>query len=47
MEEVRFNRSQRWRLVLGKKAEEEEQVALGTEGMEIDAALDALYEWLK
>lgn len=44
MEEVRFNRSQRWRLVLGKKAEEEEQVALGTEGMEIDAALDALYE---
>lgn len=44
MEEVRFNRSQRWRLVLGKKAEEEEQVALGVEGMEIDAALDALYE---
>jgi len=44
MEEVRFNRSQRWRLVLGKKAEEEEQVALGAEGMEIDAALDALYE---
>ncbi|CAA6807600.1 MAG: Mg-chelatase subunit ChlD [uncultured Aureispira sp.] len=44
MEEVRFDRSQRWRLVLGKKAEEEEQVALGIEGMEIDAALDALYE---
>lgn len=44
MEEVRFDRSQRWRLVLGKKAEEEEQVALGVEGMEIDAALDALYE---
>lgn len=44
MEEVRFNRSQRWRLVLGKKAEEEDQVALGAEGMEIDAALDALYE---
>lgn len=44
MEEVRFDRSQRWRLVLGKKAEEEEQVALGAEGMEIDAALDALYE---
>lgn len=44
MEEVRFDRSQRWRLVLGKKAEEEEQIALGMEGMEIDAALDALYE---
>jgi len=44
MKEVRFDRSQRWRLVLGKKAEEEEQVALGAEGMEIDAALDALYE---
>lgn len=44
MEEVRFNRSQRWRLVLGKKAEEEDQIALGAEGMEIDAALDALYE---
>ena len=44
MKEVRFDRSQRWRLVLGKKAEEEEQVALGVEGMEIDAALDALYE---
>lgn len=44
MEDVRFNRSQRWRLVLGKKAEEEDQIALSAEGMEIDAALDALYE---
>lgn len=44
MEDVRFNRSQRWRLVLGKKAEEEDQIALSVEGMEIDAALDALYE---
>lgn len=44
MEDIRFDRSQRWRLILGKKAEEEEQVALSVEGMEIDAALDALYE---
>ncbi|BDS11174.1 vWA domain-containing protein [Aureispira anguillae] len=44
MESIRFDRSQRWRLILGKKAEEEEQVALGVEGMEMDAALDALYE---
>ena len=43
-DEIRFSRTQRWRLMLGKKAEEEEQVALSVEGMEMDAALDALYE---
>lgn len=41
---IRFDRTQRWRLILGKKAEEEEQVQLDVEGMEMDAALDALYE---
>lgn len=43
-DDIRFSRTQRWRLMLGKKAEEEEQVALSVEGMEMDAALDALYE---
>lgn len=42
--EIRFDRTQRWRLILGKKAEDEEQVQLDMEGMEMDAALDALYE---
>lgn len=43
-ENIRFNRSERWRLILGKKAELENQVALTVEGMEIDEALEALYE---
>jgi len=41
---IRFDRLQRWRLVLGKKAEQEDQIALSMEGMEMDAALDALYD---
>jgi len=42
---LRFDRAQRWRLILGKKAEQEkEQTALSVEGMEMDAALEELYE---
>lgn len=47
MEKTEFDRLQRWRLVLGKEAEEEnttQTVALSAEGEEIDAALSALYE---
>lgn len=49
MKSTEFNRLQRWRLVLGKESEEEEQapnlsIALTSEGEEIDAALTALYE---
>ncbi len=40
-----FDREQRWRLILGKKAEEDEQqTILSKEGLEIDAALNSLYE---
>ncbi len=47
MEEVEFGREQRWRLVLGQEAEEQKDgssVDLSGEGMEMDAALAALYE---
>lgn len=41
-----FDRNQRWRLILGKKAEQEDEeaTALNAMGMEMDAALDSLYE---
>jgi Mg-chelatase subunit ChlD len=39
-----FDRSQRWRLILGKKSEEDESVPLSPEGMEMDEALEALYD---
>ncbi|MGH1338276.1 MAG: vWA domain-containing protein [Aureispira sp.] len=47
MEQIEFDRTQRWRLVLGKEAEEAQPTApvdLSGEGMEMDAALAALYE---
>ena len=39
-----FTREQRWRLILGKNADEENAVPLGAAGLEMDAALNALYE---
>lgn len=47
MEEIEFDREQRWRLVLGKEAEEPQEgtpVELTGEALEMDAALSALYE---
>lgn len=48
MEQTEFDRLQRWRLVLGKEAEEDptssQSVSLSPEGEEMDAALSALYE---
>ncbi len=41
-----FSREQRWRLILGKKAEQEEEETtnLSASAMEMDVALDSLYE---
>lgn len=47
MKEIEFDREQRWRLVLGQEAEDPQQgatVELSGEGLEMDAALAALYE---
>ena len=47
MEQVEFDREQRWRLVLGQESENPEDttaVDLSAEGLEMDAALTALYE---
>lgn len=47
MKETEFNQEQRWRLVLGQEAEDPQQgatVELSGEGLEMDAALAALYE---
>ena len=38
-----FDRSQRWRLILGKNADEDDQIGLTAEAMQMDASLDALY----
>jgi Mg-chelatase subunit ChlD len=47
MEQTEFDRQQRWRLVLGQEsenAEEQQPMDLSGAGMEMDAALAALYE---